>query len=197
MKASSLDLRQKILRACHQGLTSQRAMATLFGVSLSVVEKLLRRRRTTGDIAPCPHAEGRRPSGDEAALAQIRRLVHEPPDATRAECCEWRWTRQRRRVRMPTMARLVPPETAATKTSLHASERGTARVQPAPAASREAVAPLAPRCLKCMAESGVTFAMTRLDGRAPRGERVIGAVPQHDGAHVTCGPREGATASRR
>lgn len=27
--------------------------------------------------------------------------------------------------------------------------------------------------------------MTRLYGRAPRGERVIGAVPQHDGAHVT------------
>jgi transposase len=27
--------------------------------------------------------------------------------------------------------------------------------------------------------------MTRLYGRAPRGERVIGAVPQHDGANVT------------
>ena len=27
--------------------------------------------------------------------------------------------------------------------------------------------------------------MTRRDGRAPRGERGIGASPQHDGAHVT------------
>jgi transposase len=27
--------------------------------------------------------------------------------------------------------------------------------------------------------------MTRLYGRAPKGERVIGAVPQHDGANVT------------
>jgi transposase len=39
--------------------------------------------------------------------------------------------------------------------------------------------------LKCIDESGVNLAMTRLYGRAPRGERVIGAVPQHDGPNVT------------
>jgi transposase len=50
MKAYALDLRQKILRACDQRLGSQRAIAALFGVSQSLVEKLLRRRRTTGDI---------------------------------------------------------------------------------------------------------------------------------------------------
>ena len=54
MKAYSFDLRQKILRACDQRLGSQRAMATLFGVSQSFIEKLLRRRRTTGDIAHAP-----------------------------------------------------------------------------------------------------------------------------------------------
>jgi hypothetical protein len=27
--------------------------------------------------------------------------------------------------------------------------------------------------------------MPRLYGRAPRGARVVGTVPQHDGAHVT------------
>ena len=36
-----------------------------------------------------------------------------------------------------------------------------------------------------MDASGVTLAMPRLYGRAPRGERGIRAVPQHDGAHVT------------
>jgi transposase len=39
--------------------------------------------------------------------------------------------------------------------------------------------------LKFIDESGVNLAMTRLAGRAPRGERVIGAVPHHDGPHVT------------
>jgi transposase len=33
--------------------------------------------------------------------------------------------------------------------------------------------------------SGVTLAMTRQYGRAPRGERVVGAVPHNDGANVT------------
>jgi hypothetical protein len=39
MKAYSLDLRQKILRACDHRLGSQRNIAMLFGVSQSFVEK--------------------------------------------------------------------------------------------------------------------------------------------------------------
>src|ERR687895_2534070 len=85
MKAYSLDLRQKILRACDQRLGSQHAIATLFGVSLSFVEKLLRRRRVTGDITPRPHAGGRRAICDATALAHVRRLVHAHSDATLAE----------------------------------------------------------------------------------------------------------------
>jgi transposase len=107
MIAYSLDFRQKILSACDQERGSQRTIATLFGVSLSFVEKLLRRRRTTGDITPRPHAGGRRASCDEAALAQVRRLVHEQPDATLAELCERLWTQQRLRVSIPTMTRIV------------------------------------------------------------------------------------------
>jgi transposase len=41
------------------------------------------------------------------------------------------------------------------------------------------------RRLKCVAESGVNLAMTRLYGRAPRGARVVGSVPQNDGQNVT------------
>jgi transposase len=39
--------------------------------------------------------------------------------------------------------------------------------------------------LKFVDESGVNRAMTRLYGRAPKGERVVGAVPHHSGTHVT------------
>ena len=107
MKAYSLDLRQKILRASDQRLGSQRALADLFGVSQSFVEKLLRRRRTTGDIAPRPHAGGRRALCDEAALAVVRRLVHEQPDATLAGLRERLFAQQGLRVSVPTMGRLV------------------------------------------------------------------------------------------
>jgi transposase len=107
MKAYSLDLRQKILRAYDQRLGSQRALAALFGVSQSFVEKLLRRRRTSGDIAPRPHAGGRRALCNEAALAVVRRLVHEQPDVTLAELCERLSAQRGLRVSVPTMGRLV------------------------------------------------------------------------------------------
>jgi transposase len=41
------------------------------------------------------------------------------------------------------------------------------------------------RRLKVVDESGVNLALTRLYGRAPRGTRVIGSVPQHDGSTIT------------
>jgi hypothetical protein len=41
------------------------------------------------------------------------------------------------------------------------------------------------RRLKFIDESGGNPAMTWVYGRAPKGERVIGTVPQNDGQHVT------------
>src|SRR6266511_5157368 len=61
--------------------------------------------RTTA--AARPHAGGRRAICDEAALAVVRRLVHEPPDATMAEVCERLLAQRGLRVSGPTMGRLV------------------------------------------------------------------------------------------
>jgi transposase len=77
------------------------------------------------------------------------------------------------------------PGVAAQKKSLHASAQDTERVQQARASDQEEVAARDPQRLKFIDESGVNLALTRLYGRAPRGERVIGAVPQNYGAHVT------------
>jgi transposase len=107
MKAYSLDLRQKILRACDQRFGSQRAIATLFGVSQSFVEQLLRRRRATGDISPRPHAGGRRALCDATALAHVRRLVHEHSDATLAELAAQLEAQHGLRVSVPTLGRIV------------------------------------------------------------------------------------------
>ena len=77
------------------------------------------------------------------------------------------------------------PGVAAQKKSLHASEQDTERVQQARASYQEEVAALDPQRFTFIDESGVNLALTRLYGRAPRGERVIGAVPQNYGANVT------------
>jgi transposase len=39
--------------------------------------------------------------------------------------------------------------------------------------------------VKFIDASGINLAMTRLYGRAPRGERVLGSAPQHSGPNVT------------
>ena len=82
------------------------------------------------------------------------------------------------------MPRAAAPGLAAQKQALHASEPDTERVQQARASSQEEVAALAPQRFTCLEASGVHLAMPRLDGRAPRGARVIGAVPQNEGAKV-------------
>lgn len=45
--------------------------------------------------------------------------------------------------------------------------------------------PLAVESYKFIDESGINLAMTRLFGRAPRGERVVDTVPQNYGPNVT------------
>jgi transposase len=58
-------------------------------------------------------------------------------------------------------------------------------VQAERALSRALSATLDVRRVTGSDESGINLAMTRLYGRAPRGVRVLGSVPQHDGPHVT------------
>jgi transposase len=61
MKAYSVDLRTRIVEAVDRHLGSQGEVAALFGVSRSVVKKLLRQRRETGSVAPKPHRGGHTP----------------------------------------------------------------------------------------------------------------------------------------
>ena len=67
--------------------------------------------------------------------------------------------------------------TDAQKKSLHADERDTPRVRRLRRAFWARMARIDPRHLVFVDESGATTAMTRLRGRAPKGERVHGATP--------------------
>jgi transposase len=80
---------------------------------------------------------------------------------------------------------VAAPGAPAQKKSLHASERDTPRVQQARALYQQRLPALDLERLKFVDESGVNLAMTRLYGRAPTGERVVGSVPQNFGPNVT------------
>ena len=68
---------------------------------------------------------------------------------------------------------------------MHASERDTPRVQAERVRDRDLSATLDRRRVTFIDESGINLAMTRLYGRAPRGERALGSVPQNYGQNVT------------
>lgn len=107
MNAYSSELRERITRAYDEGGGSQRALAVRFHVSLSFVERLLRRRRETGSLAALPPAGGRRGALGVAALSLIAQLVRSRNDLTLAELCEWVERERGVCVSVPTMQRAV------------------------------------------------------------------------------------------
>jgi transposase len=68
---------------------------------------------------------------------------------------------------------------------LHASERDTPRVERLRARWRKMRRRLDTRRFVFVDETGVNLALTRTHGRAPRGVRVVGAVPQNYGQNLT------------
>src|SRR6476661_3449587 len=78
-----------------------------------------------------------------------------------------------------------PYGAGAKKKSLHATERDTPRVKKLRRAWCRAAAQIDPCKLVFVDESGVNTAMTRTRGRAPKGQRVHGAVPNGDWKTVT------------
>ena len=86
MKAYSVDLRKKIIDAYENNEGSQRQIAKRFKVSLSFIQRLLKRYREKQTIEPLPHAGGFAPR-----LAQhqgaIACLLEADNDATLEELC--------------------------------------------------------------------------------------------------------------
>lgn len=88
MAAYSLDLRRRVARACDEGLETRQETAECFGVSVSFITKLLRRRRETGSLAAKPWVGGRHAALDDHDLNVLAKLVRQQPDATLEELRE-------------------------------------------------------------------------------------------------------------
>ena len=87
-KASSRDLREKVLTAYLHQEGSIRQLAKRFTVSPRVVGELMVRFRRTGSYAPQPHRGGNPPRVDPQGRQVVYELVKQHPDATLAELCQ-------------------------------------------------------------------------------------------------------------
>ena len=85
MKAYSLDLREKVLRAVDQGF-SRGDIIKLVGVSRATIKRYLKQRRETGDVAP--RAIPGRPSKKLDLLqAELEAQLRAHDDVSLAEHC--------------------------------------------------------------------------------------------------------------
>jgi transposase len=82
MKAYPLELRQRIVEAVDQQLSTIEEIAGIFQVHSSYVYKLLRQRRETQDLAPLPHGGGASAKLEVEERRVLTELVAQHPDAT-------------------------------------------------------------------------------------------------------------------
>ena len=102
MNPYSHDLRKKIVSALEERDGTQEEVAERFSVSMSFVEKLWRRWRTTGSFSALPHGGGRQRSLQEHEEV-IRKEIARQPDATLEELIECLTSKGGPRVSLATM----------------------------------------------------------------------------------------------
>lgn len=193
MRPYSDDLRIRIIGAIERGEESWRQIARRFDVHVSFVIRLVRSYRETGTVQPRPHGGGRKPALGPEQLERLRELLRDRPDATLEEL------RQALGASCSTMAivgALKKLGLTRKKKVLHAAERDTPKNKRKRTIFRKKMKDNSPESLVFVDETSANTAMTRAYGRAPAGERVEGAVPDHwETVTLICGLRlSGVTA---
>jgi transposase len=85
MKTYSMDLRERVVRACDEKIGTRQGIAELFGVSTAWIRRLLQRRRETGDFAPRRRGGRKPPKFAGKRLEKLKTLAEKYPDATLQE----------------------------------------------------------------------------------------------------------------
>jgi transposase len=107
MQAYSLDLRQRVVAAYENGVETILEVAERFEVSDSFIKKLLRRKRTTGDIAPIGHRGGQPRRLSDKHRKWLLKTVLAEPDITLGELQERLLGEKNLRVSVPTLCRAL------------------------------------------------------------------------------------------
>lgn len=106
MKPYSLDLRKKIIETYEQETISQRKLAQRFRIATSVVTRLLKQYRETGQLEAKPQP-GRPKTLKPEHFQVVQELVSAQPDITLAELCQALNDHVGIRVSEPTMCRVM------------------------------------------------------------------------------------------
>jgi len=185
MKSYSIDLREKIVAAHLQKNMSIRNVATIFSVSKSLVQKLVKQQLREGNLQPKQRGKPQF-SHLKNAEADLRAIVTENHDATLAELCELFADKTGNWVGKSAMcSALQRLGLNRKKKTMRSSQATTERVQNLRVEYWEKVKDVEPLNLIFLDETGVLLGLTRTHGRSPQGERVYATKPFYRGEKVT------------
>jgi len=88
MKATSIDLRKRVVAARIQDGQSMGVIAERFRMPKGTVQNILRRYQQAGTVEPKPHGGGRRPAFSPEMSRRLEQDVLRHPDATLEELRE-------------------------------------------------------------------------------------------------------------
>ena len=101
------DLRQKLLHAVDTQQASQARLAEIFGVSLSWVKGVVRRRRETGNAHALPHRGGRQPKLSAAQRDEMQQYLATHDDVLLRELQGWLKAQHRLALSLSSLSRLL------------------------------------------------------------------------------------------
>jgi transposase len=101
------DLRQKVLHAIDTQQGSQARLAEIFGVSLSWLKGVVRRRRETGNTHVLPHRGGKRPKLTSQQREHLWNYVTAHDDLLLRQVQEWLEASHQIRLSVATLSRLL------------------------------------------------------------------------------------------
>jgi len=105
MKAYSLDLRERVVRAVDQG-KPRSEIVKMLGVSLATIKRYLKQRRETGHVRP-KAIPGRTPRKGAALQAGLLAQLEAHPDVSLERHCELWENEHGMRVSTSTMSRMI------------------------------------------------------------------------------------------
>jgi len=165
----SQDLRDCVLRAYDRGMKTKQ-IAEIFGVSRAWARRVKQRRRETGKTTAKPMGG---PGVTIVDREQLAALVREHPDATLAELRKYLGVA----CALSTLCMALKKMGLSFKKTTHAAEQDRPDVAERRARWCEWSHEVNPRRLIFIDETWAKTNMTRLRGRAPRGQRLINKIP--------------------
>jgi transposase len=176
MKAHSKEFREHVMQAVDKGEFTQEEIARVFGVNVRWIRKLIVRRRETGSLAPSPHRGGPPPRFTPEIDERLREFIAEHADATLKEIREGLPLDVSLNAISKALRRLGFTRK---KKVTHATERDRPDVQAKRRTWMRQRRKWNAKKLVFVDETGVSTQLQRTSGRAPRGVRVTGAVPEN------------------